>query len=512
MMYGPHARDDDDRQKGSVRRAWLVAFPRAVRKRKKEMLLAAALFFIPLAIGAIMTLRDPSFAFRVCPEAMLRPLTEAYAKGFDGGREAGESAKMAGFYVYNNVGIALRCFALGMFFGIGSAFYLVQNGLTIGAVLGYVASQGAGGNIGLFIIGHGSLELGAIVLAGGAGLSIGWSIVAPGDLPRVTSLQRRAREILIIVAGAAVMLVMAASIEGFWSASAAPQPVKLAVGATLFLLVNAYILFAGSGSATGRDAMNLLTARVAFRDRSVSDVLDLALKFLSAHGRVYARVAAVALIPPLLVSLGAGFFFGWPTSWALSIPLAVLVETPFTILASRLVFEDEVRARDVLRASVGAAPRVLVARIIALVMIVAGMSCLFAPGVAFAALTLFVGEAMLLERGGMFTAFARAQAVAAKSMGDVVLGIIVFALIPLGAILLADLGGRTLIGEILMFRPPPPVWATGGSALATIGLFVQVPFFATARFFLYLNARTRTEGWDIQTRFAGLAARPDEEG
>ena len=54
---------------------------------------------------------------------------------------------MAGFYVYNNVGIALRCFALGIFGGLGSAFYLVQNGLSIGAILGYVASQGAGENI-----------------------------------------------------------------------------------------------------------------------------------------------------------------------------------------------------------------------------------------------------------------------------------------------------------------------------------------------------------------------------
>src|SRR5690606_36547126 len=132
------------------------------------------------------------------------------AKGFGGGRAAGDGALMAGFYVYNNVGIALRCFALGIFGGLGSAFYLVHNGLSIGAVLGYVASQGAGENIVVFIVGHGSLELGAIVLAGSAGLSIGWSLIAPGDLPRLVSLQRRAGEVLVIVAGAAAMLLMAA--------------------------------------------------------------------------------------------------------------------------------------------------------------------------------------------------------------------------------------------------------------------------------------------------------------
>lgn len=247
VMYGPHARARDDARKGGVRRAWLTLFPRAVRRFKREMLLAAALFFVPFALGCLLTLRDPSFAFRVVPEAMLRPLTEAYAKGFAGGREAGEGALMAGFYVYNNVGIALRCFALGIFGGLGSAFYLVQNGLSIGAVLGYVASQGAGENIVVFIVGHGSLELGAIVLAGGSGLSIGWSIVAPGELSRLASLQRRAREILVVVAGASVMLFMAAAIEAFWSGSSAPNEVKVIVGGTLFVLVVAYVLFAGRG-------------------------------------------------------------------------------------------------------------------------------------------------------------------------------------------------------------------------------------------------------------------------
>lgn len=245
VLYGPHAANATT---GAGRRAFselLVAFPRAVRKRWRAMTLSTALFFVPLVIGLVLTIRDPSFAFRLVPEAMLRPLAEAYAKGFDAGRDSGSSTMMAGFYVYNNVGIALRCFAVGIFGGLGSAFYLVQNGLSIGAIFGYVASQGAGANIGVFVVGHGSLELGAIVLAGGCGLSLGWSIVAPGDLTRLASLQKTARELLVIVAGAAIMLLGAAAIEGFWSGSSVPPSVKLPVGATLFLLIMSYILFAG---------------------------------------------------------------------------------------------------------------------------------------------------------------------------------------------------------------------------------------------------------------------------
>jgi uncharacterized membrane protein SpoIIM required for sporulation len=245
VVYGPFARAK--RARASAK-AWLFAFPRTVRARKWPMLLATALFFVPFACGVLAALHEPAFAFRIVPEAMLRPLTEAYAKGFDQGRESGEGALMAGFYVNNNVGIALRCFALGVFGGIGSAFYLVHNGLSIGAVLGYVASQGAGGNILTFIVGHGSLELGAIVIAGGAGLMLGWSVVAPGERTRLASLQLAAKDAVVLVCGAAVMLLMAAGIEAFWSGSAIPSAVKRLVGVTLFVLVWGYLLLGGRGA------------------------------------------------------------------------------------------------------------------------------------------------------------------------------------------------------------------------------------------------------------------------
>jgi hypothetical protein len=37
-----------------------------------------------------------------------------------------------------------------------------------------------------------------------------------------------------------------------------------------------------------------------------------------------------------------------------------------------------------------------------------------------------------------------------------------------------------------------------------------IPYVATARFLAYLDLRTRSEGWDIQTRFAAIALRAAE--
>jgi uncharacterized membrane protein SpoIIM required for sporulation len=249
VLYGGHARG---RWLGRVRassvRVAVEAFPRAVRRHWVAMLVAFLLFFVPFFGGLFATLANPSFAVRIVPESQLRPLVEAYRQGFESGRAAGLDAAMAGFYVNNNVGIALRCFATGLAFGLGSAFYLVQNGLATGAIMGYVVVHGAGDNILTFIVGHGSLELGAIVLAGGAGLALGWSIVAPGDKTRVASLQATAKSVVVIVFGAAVMLFMAAAVEGFWSGSSIPSLVKRIVGGVMFTIVMSYILLAGRGS------------------------------------------------------------------------------------------------------------------------------------------------------------------------------------------------------------------------------------------------------------------------
>jgi uncharacterized membrane protein SpoIIM required for sporulation len=249
VVYGrqPWRRLAADARGSSIRVA-LEAFPRAVRRHKWAMLISALLFFAPFFVGLFATLADPTFATRVAPESMLRPLTESYREGFASNRGAGLDALMAGFYVQHNVGIALTCFATGLAFGLGSAFYLVFNGLSTGAIVGYVAAHGAGGNILTFIVGHSALELGAIVLAGGAGLVLGWSIVAPGDKTRVASLQAAARGVVTVVFGAAVMLFLAAAVEGFWSASTVPSLVKRIVGGGVLAIVLSYILLAGRGS------------------------------------------------------------------------------------------------------------------------------------------------------------------------------------------------------------------------------------------------------------------------
>ena len=62
---------------------------------------------------------------------------------------------------------------------------LVINGANVGVAAGLfvAAGRGAASSSGL-ILPHGLLELTAVVVAGGAGLRMGWAIIAPGDRTR----------------------------------------------------------------------------------------------------------------------------------------------------------------------------------------------------------------------------------------------------------------------------------------------------------------------------------------
>ena len=259
--------------------------------------------------------------------------------------------------------------------------------------------------------------------------------------------------------------------------------------------------------------MNIIRARVALRHRPYSDVLDLALRFIVVHWRVYAKVALVTLLPGIVgtwLVVGPGDA-GWVWGWIVGLAWSLFAQIPFTVLASRLVFEDHVSARDVLSTALRESPRILVLRVLTLLATALGFTMLFVPAAWVAIIFCFSTEVLLLERASVGGTLGRSQRVAQSDFGESLLMVVVALLCSVGAVFLADIAGRSLIEELLQFRGPPSMFVAGGSVLGLVGLFGVVPYLATARFLTYLNIRTRAEGWDIQTRFAALAARADEE-
>jgi uncharacterized membrane protein SpoIIM required for sporulation len=88
-----------------------------------------------------------------------------------------------------------------------------------------------------FVAPHGSLELPSIVLAGAAGLRLGRGVVFPGLYRWRDSVTMGGVEASRMVAGIIPLLVIAGTLEGFFSPSAAPVWLKFAVGGILFTLL-----------------------------------------------------------------------------------------------------------------------------------------------------------------------------------------------------------------------------------------------------------------------------------
>jgi uncharacterized membrane protein SpoIIM required for sporulation len=161
-------------------------------------------------------------------------------------RGSGDDWMMFGYYIMNNIGIAFQTIASGLLFGLGSLFFLLFNGLMIGAVAGHLTQIGYGVSFWSFVVGHGAFELTAIALAGGAGLKLGWALLAPGRLSRGDALRLAAARSVRLTGGVIVFLLVAAFIEAYWSSMTLASPtLKYLVGGGLWLLVLTYLLLAG---------------------------------------------------------------------------------------------------------------------------------------------------------------------------------------------------------------------------------------------------------------------------
>ncbi len=226
-------------------------FPAMVRQESRLVWVALALLFVPLC-GLILLLQYfPEFIHYLVEPGQLRSFERMYQPGnpvLGPHREASSQVMMFGFYIWNNVKIDFQCFAGGLAFGLGSIFYLLYNGFTLGAIAGHLTHLGYIKTFWGFVAGHSSWELLGAAISGAAGLKLGWALVAPGRLTRIAALKAAAGPAVHLLYGAAGMTAFAAVVEAFWSSHAAiPPPVKYAVGITGWLMFILYFTFAGRG-------------------------------------------------------------------------------------------------------------------------------------------------------------------------------------------------------------------------------------------------------------------------
>jgi uncharacterized membrane protein SpoIIM required for sporulation len=226
-----------------------AGFPRAVRGEWRLFWLCSAVFWLPF----FAMMLSPGYEIRWIQSVLGADGMASMEKMYGGKEEQlahlreeyGSNFMMFCFYVYNNVSIDFRIFAGGMLAGIGTLFFLLFNGLYLGAAAGYVNHACNPESFWSFVSGHSSYELLGMVVSGMAGMRIGLAILRPGRLPRTRALAEAAKQALPLIYGAALMTTLAAVVEGFWSAQRIDYGLKYAVGIAGWILCAAYFLMAG---------------------------------------------------------------------------------------------------------------------------------------------------------------------------------------------------------------------------------------------------------------------------
>jgi len=243
LLYGARSH-----RRSRIARFFLDDFPGRTRAEWPLVAIAATLFFGPLiAIGVALQFYPDFVHYLLSPRTIGR-IQEMYdpANRQLGMRASDTNVMMFAFYIWNNVRIGFQCFATGLLFGLGTVFYLVSNGVQIGAVAGHLTQAGFGTPFWSFVAGHSAMELVAIAISGAAGLKLGAALIAPGNVTRRAALVGAARGAIRLVYGAATMFLVAAFIEAFWSPLTIFAPeTKYTVGVIMWAFVLGYFLFVG---------------------------------------------------------------------------------------------------------------------------------------------------------------------------------------------------------------------------------------------------------------------------
>lgn len=206
-------------------------WPRLVHSLRGYIATTAAIFFLCAMAGALLTIRNTDFALQVLGPTMIDSIDrhEMWTHSIVGMKPMASSSIMT-----NNLAVCFMTFAMGVTAGLGTIYMIAFNGLLLGVIGAACGTHKMSLDLWSFVVGHGALEIPAILLAGAAGLRIATGILFPGNLTRRESLRVAGSEAVKLEIGTIPLLVVAGLIEGFVSPTSLPVSLKMALGAALF--------------------------------------------------------------------------------------------------------------------------------------------------------------------------------------------------------------------------------------------------------------------------------------
>ncbi len=226
--------------------ALMVSFPAAVWHARIGIVVSAALFVVgALSVGAWLTFSES--ALQASAPADVR---QAYVEREFVEYYSSEPAVTFAARVFtNNAGVGALAWGSGVLFGVPTLAILLLNGVNVGLAGGLFHAVGDAGTFWGLILPHGLLELTAVFVAGGAGLRLGWSVIAPGDRTRRASLRDEGRRSIVIVGGLVVVFLIAGVLEAFVTPAPWPTSLRVGTGAAVWVALSTWVIATGRSLA-----------------------------------------------------------------------------------------------------------------------------------------------------------------------------------------------------------------------------------------------------------------------
>jgi len=225
---------------------WRRELPLLVARSHRQLAWALVFFLLATGLGALSAAYDDTFVRVVLGDQYVNQTLRNIERGDPMAvyKSAGESTMFL-YITGNNIYVALRTFAMGVLLSFGTAYSLFTNGLMLGSFQYFFVAKGLGIQSALTIWIHGTLEISAIVLAGGAGFVMGNSILFPGTFSRTESFRRGARDGLKLAIGLVPIFVVAGFLESFVTRhTEMPLGVSLLIiGGSLSFIIWYFILY-----------------------------------------------------------------------------------------------------------------------------------------------------------------------------------------------------------------------------------------------------------------------------
>lgn len=227
-------------------RFWKTELPLTVRKYHRELLYSFLLFTAFAAMAAFSTAQDQSFVRGVLGNDYVEMTEDNISRGDPFGVYKGsDKLEMFLTIALNNVKVSFMVFVGGFLLSIGTVWMLFENGMMLGSFQTFFFLKDMGLQSVLVVWVHGTLEISAIIIAGGAGLIVGNSILFPGTHKRLGSLKRGAKDGLKLMIGLVPVFIVAGFLEGYITRySTMPKAISISIlAASLSFIIWYFVLY-----------------------------------------------------------------------------------------------------------------------------------------------------------------------------------------------------------------------------------------------------------------------------